>query len=197
MKTKQKLKLGRIVLIVAVLILLAVLGGSAAIDAIHNKNSNSEVSTINTLEKIVDVSELSTFTAVYNGVAEVYNEKDPEKIDYYVSYEAKLNAGIDFKEIKIEMDNDALKIMATLPPVVFIDTDVDITSMDFIFCNKKADKIAVTEEAYRACSDDVSKERANQDSILELAEQNAQNIVRALMLPYIENFLPGYQLIVE
>lgn len=45
-------------------------------------NDNSiEVITVQTLEKIINVSELSTFTAVYNGVAEVKNEKTPDKIE--------------------------------------------------------------------------------------------------------------------
>lgn len=47
--------------------------------------------------KMVDVSDMSTFEAIYNGIAEVENEADPTQIDYYVSYEAKVKAGFDLK----------------------------------------------------------------------------------------------------
>lgn len=47
-----------------------------------------------TLERIIDVSELSTFTVIYNGIAQVANEKKLELIDYY-AYVATVNAGID------------------------------------------------------------------------------------------------------
>ena len=68
---------------------------------IHREQKpEAEVITVSTLEKIIHVSELSTFTAVYNGIAEVKNEKKPEQIDYYVSYAARVNAGIDFQRKK-------------------------------------------------------------------------------------------------
>ena len=57
-----------------------------------------EVVTISTLEKIIHTSELSTYTTAYNGIATVMNEKDPEEVDYYVAYEAKVNAGIDSRD---------------------------------------------------------------------------------------------------
>ena len=46
-----------------------------------NSSHKQEIITVSTLQKIVNVSELSTFTAVYNGIAQVENEKDAEKID--------------------------------------------------------------------------------------------------------------------
>ena len=52
-----------------------------------------EVITVSTLEKIVEVSDLSTFKVVYNGVACAEDK-------YYVSYEATVDAGIDFEKIE-------------------------------------------------------------------------------------------------
>jgi len=39
----------------------------------HGKEEKAQVITVSTLERIIKVSELSTFTAVYNGIAEVKN----------------------------------------------------------------------------------------------------------------------------
>ncbi len=155
------------------------------------------VLTASTLEKIIDRSELSTFTAVYNGVAKASNEKDPEKTDYYVSYNATVTAGIDIKEIDIDIDDEAFMITITLPEPRINDITVDITSLDYIFVNKKADTPEVVGNAYKLCEQDVKEESSKQEAILELSAQNAQNFVRALTEPIVNQFYPEYSLIVE
>lgn len=161
-------------------------------------NDNSiEVITVQTLEKIINVSELSTFTAVYNGVAEVKNEKTPDKIEYYVSYNAQVKAGIDIEKIDISLDDTSMVIRVKLPDVHITDIIVDISSMDFIFYNKKADTATISSTAYRASEDDVKNESENQVEILELAHQNAVNIITALISPIIEQMDIGYTLHVE
>ncbi len=161
-------------------------------------NDNSiEVITVQTLEKIINVSELSTFTAVYNGVAEVKNEKTPDKIEYYVSYNAQVKADIDIEKIDISLDDTSMVIRVKLPDVHITDIIVDISSMDFIFYNKKADTATISSTAYRACEDDVKNESENQVEILELAHQNAVNIITALISPIIEQMDIGYTLHVE
>ncbi len=50
------------------------------------EEQKAEIVTRSTLEEIIDIEEFSMFQAVYNGVVEIYNKKNPEKIDYYVSY---------------------------------------------------------------------------------------------------------------
>lgn len=59
----------------------------------ESEEERTSVITVSTLEKIINTSELSTFTAIYNGIAEVMSTESPEEIDYYVSYEA-LNCNI-------------------------------------------------------------------------------------------------------
>ena len=53
------------------LCLIAAAAGALALRSLRGgEEAEPEVVTISTLERIVDVSELSTFTAVYNGVAQ-------------------------------------------------------------------------------------------------------------------------------
>lgn len=156
-----------------------------------------EVITISTLEKIIDVDELSTFTAVYNGVAQVMNKQKPEETDYYVSYEAKVNAGIDLEEIKITMDEESKEINIDIPNVHITDINVDIASLDFIFYNKKANTSSVTQEAFRACEEDVRRESEAQDAIFELAQQNAVNILTALTKPLVDQFAAEYTIVIQ
>ena len=99
------------------------------------------VVTTSSLQKIIKVSRLSTSTAVYNGIAKVKNEKKSDKIDYYVAYEAKVSAGIDFDKVDIVVDHEAKKVSIKYD-VIITDVVVDVSSMDFIFNDKSANKSA-------------------------------------------------------
>ncbi len=161
------------------------------------QNSNKEVITVSTLEKIINVSELSTFEAVYNGVSKIMNEKKPDKIDYYVSYEARVYAGLDIKDIQITKDEESKKIMVIIPPIEITEINVDITSLDYIFINDKANTSTVSEQAYKACIADVTEESEKEDEIFDLAEQNAKNIIKALISPFIEQLDSDYELVIN
>lgn len=149
-----------------------------------------EVITVSTLEKIVEVSDLSTFRVVYNGVA-CADDK------YYVSYAATVDAGIDFEKIEISVDNEAKKVTVKLPEAEILDVYVDIASLDYIFIDKKANTETVSEEAYKLCKYDVKVESENQEAIIDLAQQNAENIVRALVQPFVDQVDPEYEIVIE
>lgn len=184
--------LGLLVLAIVVLVVVFIVVPTA-----QNDKKQAEIVTVSTLQEIINVSELSTFTAVYNGIAQVMNADDPELVDYYVSYEAKVNAGIDFEDIDVDVDEDTFTVHITVPPVTLTDVNVDISSLDFIFYNEKANTSTVTEEAFKACEADVEKESQEQAAIYELAEQNAKNVLTALVRPIIDQSETEYSLVVE
>ena len=161
---------------------------------IFNKKSEPTIISKATLEKVINVSDLSTFEAIYNGVAAVANEENPENIDYYVSYEAKVKAGIDFELVEVEVNETDKVITVTLPEVKVTDVDVDIASLDYIFMNNKANTQTVSEQAYKKCIKDVTKESNSTDEIYESARQNARNIVEALISPFVEQLDSEYKL---
>lgn len=160
--------------------------------AAPSPDQSSHVITVSNLEKIIDLSELSTSTSVYNGIAEVPNLKDPEKIDCYVAYEAKVQAGIDFSAIDIDIDEEHKLVRITLPQVHLQEADVDITSLDYIFVDDRANTATVSERAYKACQEDVNGESQRQEEILELARQNAENTITALIEPFIQQADAAY-----
>ena len=178
---------GVLLAVVIVLFALFQVGGT--------KDHEAEVTVVSTLERIINVSDLSTFTAVYNGIAEVPNERNPGKVDYYVSYEARVEAGIDFSAVEISMENGVITV--DIPNVKINDIIVDISSLDFIFFNSKANQSTVTQQAFKACEEDARTESESQEAILELAQQNASNIVTALVKPMIDQLGEGYSLVVE
>jgi len=71
MSTKVKKKTGVVLVIVAVILLAVAAGVYFLLPVMQGQEPEPEVLTATTLEEIIQVSELSTFTAVYNGVAEV------------------------------------------------------------------------------------------------------------------------------
>lgn len=175
-------------------VVIVILMGVFLLLGTANKEKEMEVITKSTLEKIVNVNELSTYEVVYNGVAEVMNEKKPENVDYYVAYEAKVKAGIDFEQVEISVDNEAKKITVTIPEVKITDVNVDIATLDYIFENEKANTETVSQEAYKACKEDVENESASKDAIYKLAKQNAENVVEALISPFVKQLDVEYEL---
>lgn len=179
------------ILFVVLIVVAGIYVKSWLFDGRENKE---EILTVSTLEKIINISELSTFQAVYNGIAKGMNEKKPDQVDYYVSYTAKVYAGIDFEKVKITMDQDTKKITVTIPEIEITDINVDIGSLDYIFINKKANKSTVSAKAYKECKADVKNESEKETAIYELAEQNAKNIVKALISPFVEQLDSDYEL---
>ena len=176
-----------------IILAIAVIAGIfGTVSAGKRSKQPPEVITVSTLQEIVNVSELSTYTAVYNGIAQVMNEAEPEQTDYYVSYEAKVYAGIDF-----EVDDEAKMIYVKLPEVTITKVDVDIASMDFIFYNNSANTSTVSQAAYKACEADAQRESAKQQDIYELARQNARNVLTALIDPLVEQVDAEYGLSVS
>lgn len=178
-----------------VLCLLAVLVSSIWYRKFNQKKEPIDnLISVASLEKIIDIDELSTYQAVYNGIAEVKNLQDANMIDYYVSYEAKVNAGISFEKIDIAIDDTKKIICVKLPEIEITDVSVDIGSLDYIFCNKEANTSTVSQQAYRACVEDARAESQSEKDIYLLAKQNAENMIKALVQPFVEQFDHAYTL---
>lgn len=166
----------------------------AAPGLLGKPDKKATITTISTLEKIINISELSTFQAIYNGIAKVMNDSKPNEIDYYVSYKAKVNAGFDFDKVKIDLNEKLKKITLIIPEIKITGVTVDSTSLECMFVNDKANKSGVMEYALKACDRDVTEESENESAIFELAEENAKNVMKALINPYIEQLYSEYEL---
>lgn len=194
-KLDKKLRKWMMILIVVLAAAVAVLVAQRVNE--HRKKPEPQVLTVSTLTDMIPVSDLSTVTSTYNGVAQVMNEKNPDKLDYYVAYEAQAQAGVNFDELKPEIDEASKTVTIRVPAAHFMDADVDVSSLDFMFNSKKANTSGVTERAYKACQEDADRECSSSKAILELARENAVNAVEALTRPLIEQLYPEYTLVVE
>ncbi len=103
---KKHLKLVSFILV----LVFVVFALAAALHSHSDQRHQKERLTTASLEKIVEVSELSTYDAVYNGIVEVRNKENADQIDYYVSYESKVKAGINLADVQESVDNKNMKI---------------------------------------------------------------------------------------
>lgn len=190
----KRLRLKLPVWILGIAAILVVVAVAIGLPAVQRAKQPPEIITVSALQEIVDVSELSTYTAVYNGIATVSDEDNPDEVKYYVSYKAKVYAGIDFEALDIETDEEEKVIRIKLPEVRISAVDVDIASMDFLFYDDKANNSTVTQEAYKACELDAQQESEKQTAICDLARDNACNVLKALIAPLVEQKNAGYSL---
>lgn len=180
--------------IVPVLVVVIIIVG-ISIGTDHT--SEAQITTSSVLEKIESISELSTYEVLYQGVATVNNEKKPNKVDFYVYYEANVKAGLNLDEVQASIDEKEERVLVTLPELVITSLDVEFGSLDYMFVNDKADESGVTERAYNACIDDLSKDISSQSAVCDLARQNAEDIIYAWMTPFINQLEGDYKLVIE
>ena len=143
--------------------------------------TNTQTTLIDTIVK----SDLSTFSITYNGVAKKESESfGKKKVDYYVSYQSKVQAGIDFSKIKFEKNDEKKQIRIVQPEVQIMDINVDIESFDYIFINKKSETKTVASETYALVNEDVHKSINEEQAVIDYARENATNIINALSEPF-------------
>jgi len=192
---RKPLSIGTKKLISLLLLIVIVVVLTLTVPKLFSGNQHiKEILTSSTLEKIINISELSTFQAVYNGIAKVMNKEKPDQLDYHVSYDAKVKAGFDLQQVKITMDEKTKKITITIPKIEITEVNVDISSLDYIFQNTNANTSTVSAQAYKACIADVTYECGKELAIYELAKQNAKNVMKALVSPFVQQLDSEYEL---
>lgn len=190
---------GVILAIVIVCVILKILNADPS--SVFLKNTKDaiigEEGTVTTiskasLEKVFEISELSTVDYSYNAVARAY-EEDGVTPKYYVAYEGTVTAGIDFSKIMIDIDEDTKIITITLPESEIQNTMVDFGSMDYIFENKKYETETVSQEAYELCKTDLARRAAKENDLMTLAKENAVTAVEALVDPWVQQIDGEYK----
>ncbi len=203
MKNKSKFvesakKLGNkkisILSICIIFALIAVFGLFVA-PKVFKKPAKQEVVTVSTLEKVVKTSSLSTYETVYNGVAVSMNSEKSDQIDYYVAYTATVKAGLDFNRIIISKDDENHQIIVDLPEISIQEPTVKIEDMDFIFINSKISQDGISADAYKKCIQDVKDESQNQNAIYDYAQQNAENLIKGLIQPFVNQLGDDYSVV--
>ena len=177
MKKSTKFIVLGIIAVVCVIVLIAII--------VPNRGGQMTTISEASLEKVIEINELATVDYTYNAIATAYAENN-ETIKYNVAYEGVVNAGIDFKKIDIQLNEEEKVIKITLPPVEIQDIRVDSGTLDYIFIKDKYETETISEEALRICKADLEKRVSEEDLLKTTAKENAVESIKALFAPWIE-----------
>ena len=157
------------------------------------KKEDGKVTTItqSSLEKVIEVNDLSTLDYTYNAITDVYDE-DGETLKYHVAYEGIVTAGIDITKINVTVNEEEKKISITLPNAVIQNVNVDMGTLAFIFEKNKYETETVSQEAYKASLEDLKKKANKESTLLTMAKDNAAAAMNALIAPWVEQIDDDY-----
>lgn len=180
----SKLLTPAIIVIVAVAV-AAVLFGTGAFG---NSEGPTAISS-SSLERLVNISKLSTAEFVYNGIAE--QTDDNGNVRYHVYYKSTVRAGVDMSEIEFDVDEENKTVTPLLPDIVIDQPILDETSLELMPRNPNADLM----ELIALCKNDAMTEVQKDGQIYDTAQENLRSTVEALIGPVLEH--SGYTLVWE
>lgn len=195
-------KIIKIVILILLALVISAVGfgaykyGAPYITSKYFTSNNVSVTTTMVLEKILQISDLSTVQTNYNSVVRVNDPANYDTVLYYISYEAIVSAGIDFSLVDLTIDHENKTLTITLPQSEIQETNVDISSIDYMFIDSKSNTETVTADAYQLCKNDVAIESENIDAIKELAYDNAVGVLTALTVPFMQKLGDEYILVI-
>ena len=162
---------------------------------VHNENRLT-ITTKSSLEKIIEINKLSTIEYTYNAIVAKYKDDEvkDDNVEYYVAYNGKVTAGIDFNEVNIDVNYKEKKIYITLPNVEIHEINVDMGTLDYIYEENTSEKDSISQEAYKLCKNDLRERAKNETELLVNANENAKSAIEALIKPWIESVDKEFQI---
>ena len=149
--------------------------------SLNSCSKGKTIVTESTLEKAVEVSDLSVAEYNYNGVYEHFKD-DSDKVDYRIKYNAVVKVGIDMGDIKFTIDEENKTVTPILPVLTVNDVIVDTESLGYMPENAKVE----VKDAIKYCKQDVQTEAGESEQLNEVAEENLQSVVEALIKPLLD-----------
>lgn len=168
------------------IVVFAAFAAVYGVDRAVNNVTPTETDISTQLEKMVNISDLTTARVVYNGVAEKVD--DNGDVVCHVYYEATIDVSINLKDIIFKEDKRNKKIYPIIPELVLGRPIVDSSSIDFF--EEKPD-ISLS-EVIAICEEDALSEIGSASGIFATAEGNLQLTVEALTQPLISR--QGYSI---
>lgn len=167
----------------------AVLAACLVLPAVISRIEKEDVITSAQLEKAIDISQLSTAEFVYNGIAEKYNEKHPERVDCYIAYNASVKVGIQMEDVTFEIQEEEKTVTPVLPEITVQIATLDEDSLSYIPKNPDVP----LKDMLLLCKEDAVREAGESEKLYETAEENLKMVMEALLSPVLEN--AGYTLV--
>lgn len=153
------------------------------------------ISSRNVQFSLKDIGELATQAGYYTNVQVISGSREifglaiplTEK-KYIFSYDGVIKAGYDFSEIRLDMDEIAMKVTVTLPEARILSNEVDQNSFTLLDESKNIFntlKMEDVNESLTAMKKE-SEEKAVANGILENARTNAELLIRGFLASTID-----------
>ena len=120
---------------------------------------------------------------IYNGVAEKYEEDDPEKVMCYISYESSVKVGIQMQDIQFNIDEEKKTVKPILPEITVNTVSLDENAISYI----PEDPDIPMKDIITLCKNDAMNEAAHSEELRETAEENLKAVVEALLSPLLDH----------
>ena len=156
------------------------------VDFLVAKKQNKQI-----LEKVININDLATAEFIYDGIADKYNEKNPDKIDCHIAYESTIKVGIDMDKVKFSIDEKNKTVTPELPEVKINGVAVDTKTLSYMPENPKIE----INDIIALCKKDALKEAGEAPELYQTAEKNLQSAIEVLLSPILKT--AGYTLMWE
>ena len=143
---------------------------------------NANTVTSSELTKAIDIAELSTAEFKYRGIAEIYTDENRSQVRCRVCYNAVVKAGIDMKDVKLEVDPENKQVTAALPDLKLNVTVIDEQEMALL----PSDADVSIGEMLKAAGEDALNEAQQSGELMAAARDNLAKTIEGLLLPVLE-----------
>ena len=190
MKVKKKIK-KKIIGGVSVTAIVVVVVAGLFVPGAVSKIKEEDVITASQLEKVININDLATAEFIYDGIADKYNEKKPDKVECHIAYESTIKVGIDMDKVKFSIDEKNKTVTPELPEVKINGVAVDTKTLSYMPENPKIE----INDIIALCKKDALKEAGEAPELYQTAEKNLQSAIEVLLSPILKT--AGYTLMWE
>lgn len=165
---------------------------------IPNKERQIKINVKNSLDKVVKKSDLETANITYNVIAKKCIDDDncdtkSNNIDdfkYVVSCKGIITAGIDFKNVKIDVDTKNKKLIVTMPDATIIG-EPNIGSIKFL----NGSEIPASElpNARKLCQETTKLKSEEDGRLIPAAKEQARVVLEEFYKQWIKAYDTEYE----
>lgn len=168
---------------------------------IFSKEGKVSIKVKSTLERIVEKSDLETVNFTYNVIAKQCkkNEKcdkksnDVKDYEYVVSCTGTITAGIDFENVKIDVNESKKIIIIKLPEATIKETNV----VDLNFLNGENIPADELPSARKLCQNTIEEKSAKDGEVIKAAKEQAGEVLQTFYEQWIKAFDDEYKVEVK
>ncbi len=180
-----------------IFIVLVVVVVVALVGLLTSKERTIKITVKTKLDELVEKSNLETINITYNVIAKQCKEDEEcdktsnkiEDFDYVVSCSGTITAGINFKEVKIDVQDK--KIIIDIPDASVLG-EPTIGTLKFL--NGKDVPAEELPRARKLCQETIKQKSSADDHLIPYAKDQAKVVLLEFYKPFIKTYDSSYEL---